>query len=203
MALGAALLPVLLPGFVAAAVGYVDLHRVRRTGAGSSARASSCRTSRRTTATHVCDLLVGDRRRRRAAPCSSPPCAAAARRRRPRARGSGCRCSCSAAALAVGLLARDRRRGSAPNRQDVLFSGQASCPASSARTRRRSSLVLLVAKSLAYAVSLGCGFRGGPDLPGDLPRHRARVVAGRLVRRLADARRRRGRRRRHGRADRG
>ena len=49
--------------------------------------------------------------------------------------------------------------------QDVLFSGQASVPALLATDSTKIVLVLLVAKALAYAVSLGCGFRGGPVFP--------------------------------------
>jgi H+/Cl- antiporter ClcA len=49
--------------------------------------------------------------------------------------------------------------------QDVLFSGQASVPALATEDSTRIVLILLVAKALAYGVSLGCGFRGGPVFP--------------------------------------
>ena len=49
--------------------------------------------------------------------------------------------------------------------QDVLFSGQASIPNLLAEDSTRIVLILLVAKALAYAVCLGCGFRGGPVFP--------------------------------------
>jgi H+/Cl- antiporter ClcA len=49
--------------------------------------------------------------------------------------------------------------------QDVLFSGQESIPAVIGERSTAILLVLLVAKGLAYAVSLGAGFRGGPVFP--------------------------------------
>ena len=55
--------------------------------------------------------------------------------------------------------------GLGANSQDVLFSGQASIPALVAETSTGVVLLLLVAKALAYAVSLACGFRGGPIFP--------------------------------------
>jgi H+/Cl- antiporter ClcA len=49
--------------------------------------------------------------------------------------------------------------------QDVLFSGQASIAPLVAETSTGILLVLVVAKALAYAVSLVAGFRGGPIFP--------------------------------------
>jgi H+/Cl- antiporter ClcA len=66
--------------------------------------------------------------------------------------------------LAVGVLAQVARLLGG-NAQDVLFSGQASVPAVVAATSTKVVLVVLVAKALGYAVSLGCGFRGGPIFP--------------------------------------
>jgi hypothetical protein len=66
--------------------------------------------------------------------------------------------------LAVGLLAllSDALGGTA---QDVLFSGQASVPVEVTATTTQFVLVVLACKTVAYAVSLGCGFRGGPIFP--------------------------------------
>ena len=65
--------------------------------------------------------------------------------------------------LAVGLLAElGGQLGADP--MDILFSGQASLNAVTSSSTK-IVLVLLVAKLLAYAVSLGCGFRGGPVFP--------------------------------------
>jgi H+/Cl- antiporter ClcA len=67
-------------------------------------------------------------------------------------------------ALAVGTLALLADALGADS-QDVLFSGQSSMPAIASEDSARIVVVLLVAKGLAYAVSLGCGFRGGPVFP--------------------------------------
>jgi H+/Cl- antiporter ClcA len=69
-----------------------------------------------------------------------------------------------AGAAATGLLALAARALGA-NTQDVLFSGQAAVPALVAQQSLTIVLVLLVAKALAYGVCLGCGFRGGPVFP--------------------------------------
>jgi H+/Cl- antiporter ClcA len=66
--------------------------------------------------------------------------------------------------LAVGLLALAADAlGADPT--DVLFSGQASIPDLVVEDSARILLVVLAAKGLAYAVCLGCGFRGGPVFP--------------------------------------
>lgn len=62
-----------------------------------------------------------------------------------------------ALALAAGALGADPR--------DVLFSGQASIPALVAEESVGVVLVLVVAKGLAYGISMGGGFRGGPIFP--------------------------------------
>jgi H+/Cl- antiporter ClcA len=69
-----------------------------------------------------------------------------------------------AGGLAVGLLAFGADLLGASS-QDVLFSGQASIPALLAETSTLVLIVLLVAKAIAYAVSLASGFRGGPIFP--------------------------------------
>ena len=65
---------------------------------------------------------------------------------------------------AVGLLAQGADLLGA-NSQDVLFSGQTSLSTIVAEDSAKIVLVLLVAKGLAYAICLGCGFRGGPVFP--------------------------------------
>jgi len=47
----------------------------------------------------------------------------------------------------------------------VLFSGQASVPNLVEEDAAGIVLVLVAAKALAYAICLGCGFRGGPVFP--------------------------------------
>ncbi|GEL95338.1 chloride channel protein [Cellulomonas composti] len=66
--------------------------------------------------------------------------------------------------LAVGGLALGARALGADS-QDVLFSGQASVGGLVTQTSAWTVLVLLVAKALAYTISLGAGFRGGPIFP--------------------------------------
>jgi chloride channel protein, CIC family len=66
--------------------------------------------------------------------------------------------------LAVGLLAQIAQWLGA-NSQDVLFSGQSGIPDLIAQASTKIVLILLVAKAIGYAISLGCGFRGGPVFP--------------------------------------
>jgi H+/Cl- antiporter ClcA len=70
-----------------------------------------------------------------------------------------------AAGLAVGGLAVVFR-GTTDRPVDlVLFSGQAELPAIVAEGSASVLVLLVVAKGLAYALSLGAGFRGGPVFP--------------------------------------
>jgi H+/Cl- antiporter ClcA len=69
-----------------------------------------------------------------------------------------------AGGLAVGVIAQVGDLLGA-NSQDILFSGQDAVPAELAETSAWILLVLLVGKALGYAISLGCGFRGGPVFP--------------------------------------
>jgi H+/Cl- antiporter ClcA len=66
--------------------------------------------------------------------------------------------------LTVGLLAQAADWLGA-DAETVLFSGQAGTPAVVAEDSAKIVLILLVAKALAYGVCLGCGFRGGPVFP--------------------------------------
>lgn len=69
-----------------------------------------------------------------------------------------------AGGAAVGLLAEIARLLGA-NSQDVLFSGENAIPNIIVLTSAATMLVLLVTKSIGYSVSLGSGFRGGPIFP--------------------------------------
>ena len=69
-----------------------------------------------------------------------------------------------AGGLAVGLLALLADALGADS-QDVLFSGQTSLGTIVHEQSTKVLLVVVVAKFLAYGVSLGCGFRGGPIFP--------------------------------------
>ena len=72
--------------------------------------------------------------------------------------------------LAVGLLAQTADWLGA-DAENVLFSGQAGTSAVVAEDSAKIVLILLVAKALAYAVCLGCGFR---EVPSSLPSFSAR-----------------------------
>ena len=69
-----------------------------------------------------------------------------------------------AGGVAVGVLAILGQALGADS-QDVLFSGQASLGVVTGAGSLSLVVVLLVMKSLAYSVSLGSGFRGGPIFP--------------------------------------
>ncbi len=64
----------------------------------------------------------------------------------------------------VGVIAQAAQWLGADS-QEVLFSGQSAIPQELAENSVRVLLVIVVAKALAYAISLGCGFRGGPVFP--------------------------------------
>jgi H+/Cl- antiporter ClcA len=70
-----------------------------------------------------------------------------------------------AAGLAVGALAVVFRGATDRPVDLVLFSGQAELPAIVAEGSAWVLVLLVVTKGLAYALSLGAGFRGGPVFP--------------------------------------
>ena len=161
--LGAALIPTLIPGFVAAASGYVLFIGLGSWG-GLSSQAIAVPGLPLYQGTHVLDLLVGIGVGVAAAVLVSlvRRCAGGVEVRGPK------RVSMPAllllGGLAVGLLAQIAQWLGA-NSQDVLFSGQSGIPDLIAQTSTKIVLILLVAKALGYAISMGCGFRGGPVFP--------------------------------------
>jgi H+/Cl- antiporter ClcA len=66
--------------------------------------------------------------------------------------------------LAVGFIALAATWFDASD-DEILFSGQSAVPEVVAEGSVGVLVVILVAKSLGYAISLGCGFRGGPIFP--------------------------------------
>jgi H+/Cl- antiporter ClcA len=66
--------------------------------------------------------------------------------------------------LAVGLLAQLAISLGA-SADEVLFSGQSGVPEIIAEGSLSIVLLVLAAKTLAFAICLGCGFRGGPVFP--------------------------------------
>jgi H+/Cl- antiporter ClcA len=162
VALGAALLPVLLPGLVAAAIGYLVFVGFGSWG-GLDTQGLVVPNLPLYDGVHVGDLSVGI-----VVGVLAAAIVAAVRRLGTSVDGRADRLGVPAlllgGALAVGLLAEVADLlGADP--LDVLFSGQASIPAVIGEDSTKVIVVLLVAKFLAYGVSLGCGFRGGPIFP--------------------------------------
>jgi H+/Cl- antiporter ClcA len=159
--LGAALLPVLLPGFVAAAVGYVVFVGLGDWG-GLDAQGLAVPGLPLYDGAHVEDFVVA------IVVGIAAAVVVAAVRRAVRGIASTPRLSMPALLLAGGLAVGGLAELAdilGADSQDVLFSGQASVPNLVAEDSTKIVLILLVAKGLAYAVSMGCGFRGGPVFP--------------------------------------
>lgn len=70
-----------------------------------------------------------------------------------------------AGGLTIGVLAVLVRAGTGAEVSTVLFSGQESLSTVTASTAAGTLLVVVVAKSAAYSVSLGTGFHGGTIFP--------------------------------------
>ena len=158
-----AALAVLLPGFVAAAVGYVIIVGFGDWG-GLDVPGLAVPDLPPYEGTHVRDLLlavvVG-----LVAAVAVAVVHALARRLEGEGRARlGLTRLLLGGGAAVGLLALTAD-GLGADSQDVLFSGQASVPSLVAEDSTKIIVILLVAKGIAYAVSLGCGFRGGPVFP--------------------------------------
>jgi H+/Cl- antiporter ClcA len=160
--MGAALIPVLLPGFVAAAVGYVLFIGFGSWG-GLDAQALAFPGLPAYEGTHLLDLLVAV-----AVGIAAALVITVVRRIATGVAGRetsvGMPVLLLGSGLAVGAIAVLADVLGADS-QDILFSGQASVPAVVGEDSAKIVLILLVAKGLGYAVSLGCGFRGGPVFP--------------------------------------
>jgi chloride channel protein, CIC family len=162
VAMGAALLPLLLPGLVAAAVGYLVFIGFGNWG-GLDTQGLVVPNLPLYDGVHVGDLAVGI-----VVGVVAATVVAAVRRLGTAVDGRGVLLGMPglllAGGLAVGLLAElADLLGADP--LDVLLSGQASIPAVVDESSAKIIVILLVAKFLAYGVSLGSGFRGGPIFP--------------------------------------
>jgi H+/Cl- antiporter ClcA len=160
---GAALIPILLPGLVAAGIGYLIFVGLGDWG-GLNAPGLVVPELPAYEGTHVLDLLVA-----LAVGVVAALAISGIRRLGHLVDDEGTRrlglpSLLLGGGLAVGLLAELAEALGATS-QDVLFSGQASVPVEVTATSTEVVLVLLACKSVAYAVSLGCGFRGGPIFP--------------------------------------
>jgi H+/Cl- antiporter ClcA len=163
VAMGSALLPVLIPGFVAAAIGYVIFVGFGTWG-GLHAQSLAVPDLPPYNGTHVYDLLVAIVVGVAAALIVALVRRAAWDIAGPRFDRLGLPTLLVGGGLAVGLLAQTADWLGA-NSQDVLFSGQAGVPSLAAADSTKIVLVVLVAKAAGYAICLGCGFRGGPVFP--------------------------------------
>jgi H+/Cl- antiporter ClcA len=163
LAMGPALIPVLLPGFVAAAVGYLIFVGFGEWG-GIPTQTLAVADLPAYEGAHLRDLVVAV-----VVGVIAAVVVALARRVATVAAVDGLKrlglpVLLLGGGLAVGLLAQAADWLGA-DAQDVLFSGQSAVPTLAAEESTKVVLVLLAAKGLAYAVSLGSGFRGGPVFP--------------------------------------
>ena len=161
--IGARVIPLLLPGLVAAALGYLIFTGLGDWG-GVDETTLSVPDLPAYDGANIPDLLVG------VAVGVLAAILIAAIHRLARevdgleGRRLGLTSLLIAGAGAVGALALVAD-GLGANPQDVLFSGQQSLPSLLAEGSAGIVLVLVAAKGLAYAISLGAGFRGGPVFP--------------------------------------
>jgi H+/Cl- antiporter ClcA len=159
--LGAQLIPVLLPGLVAAACGYVIFVGLGDWG-GLESVPLAVPGLPEYDGTRIADLLLG------AAVGVGTALLVVAVMRLAHGvegrRGWSMSAVLLAGGLATGALAALADLLGASS-QDVLFSGQAAVPDLVDEDSAGIVLVLLAAKALAYGICLGCGFRGGPVFP--------------------------------------
>ena len=157
------LIPVLLPGLVAAAIGYLLFVGLGNWG-GLEETVLAVPGLPPYHGTHVRDLVIGVAVGVAAAVVLEVvrQLGSALAGKGPVRLGTGP--LLLAGGLAVGVLALLADAFGA-NSQDVLFSGQSSLPDLVTEESAGVIVVLIVAKGLAYAISLSCGFRGGPVFP--------------------------------------
>jgi H+/Cl- antiporter ClcA len=168
IALGPALIPVLVPGFVAAAVGYLVFLGVGPY-TGAPAPGLQIPDLPAYPGTSVPDLMiaivVGVVTAALIVAINRSASGLATRRdRRVGDRRVSIVVPLLVGGLLVGLLAQ-LATAFGVAAEDVLFSGQASIPALVSEYSVAALVVLLLAKAVAYVISLAAGFRGGPIFP--------------------------------------
>jgi H+/Cl- antiporter ClcA len=163
LGLGTAALPVLLPGLVAAATGYLVFVGFGHWG-GLHQPGLVVPNLPPYQGTHLLDLLVGPGVGIVTVIVVQGVRFIGVRIRHDAHERFGLTPVLLVGALAVGLLAQLADLLGADS-QDVLFSGQASVPSVIVSDSTKIVLILIVAKGVAYAISLACGFRGGPIFP--------------------------------------
>ena len=162
IALGAQLIPVLIPGVVAAAVGYVIVVGVGSWG-GIPTQSLTIPDLPAYPNTRIVDLVLAV-----VIGVVVALLVAVVRRvagrvldLRPRL-GMGPTLVAGALVVAVMTLLVDSAGGVY---NDVLFSGQTTMPVLLSTSSEGLLALIILAKGIAYAVSLGAGFRGGPVFP--------------------------------------
>jgi H+/Cl- antiporter ClcA len=159
LAMGAALLPLLLPGLVAAAVGYLMFVGLGDWG-GLDTVGLAVPGLPVYDGAHLVDLVVAV-----AVGVLTAAIVFVVRHGAIRIDRAGrMPLLLLGGALATGLIAQLAGALGADT-QDVLFSGQEAVPHVISEESAAIVLLLLAAKALAYAICLGCGFRGGPIFP--------------------------------------
>jgi H+/Cl- antiporter ClcA len=150
--------PALLPGLVAAAIGYLIFIGLGD-WPGLDAPGLTVPDLPAYEGAHVVDMLVAV-----VIAVAAAVVVTAVRATAIRVEHLGTRLMLVGGGAAVGALAlAGEALGADP--QDVLFSGQTSIAVVVQTDSTRLVLVLLTTKFLAYAICLGCGFRGGPVFP--------------------------------------
>ncbi len=161
LAVGPGLLPMLLPGLVAAAIGYV-LFVGLGDWSGLDATALSVPGLPAYDGTRVVDLglaiVIGIVTALLIAAVRRGATGLDAQRR------VGLPVLLLGGGLAVGLLAQ-LTETLGGNWDETLFSGQSAVPELVAEGSLAIVLLVLTTKALGYAICLGCGFRGGPVFP--------------------------------------
>ena len=161
--LGARLIPTLLPGFVAAAVGYLIFVGFGDWG-GLDAPGLAVPNLGPYEGTHLLDLLVAIA----VGVVTAVVLVAVGRLAHDVAARGERRLTMPGLLLAggvtVGLLAL-LADGLGAEANEVLFSGQSAIPELIQEQTTSVLLLILAAKAIAYAVSLASGFRGGPIFP--------------------------------------
>ncbi len=161
--LGALAIPLLLPGLVSAAIGYLIFVGVGN-GHGIHETVLSVSGLPAYHGTHLYDLLVGVIVGVAAAFVIAPVHKLGRWIAGPGVKRLGMARTLVAGGLAVGLVALIAD-GLGANSQDVLFSGQSSLPALVGEGSTGIVVVLLAGKAIGYGISMGSGFRGGPVFP--------------------------------------
>jgi H+/Cl- antiporter ClcA len=163
LSMGAALLPLLVPGLVAAAFGYLIFVGLGDWG-GIHAAALAVPGLPSYEGTTLWDMLLGLAVGVATALVVVVMHQLARRLAGLRERRVPMPVLLVAGGLAVGCLAELADVLGADS-QNVLFSGQAALPDLVVESSAGVVIVLVVAKAIAYGICLGCGFRGGPVFP--------------------------------------